>query len=353
MKIEVRKNELEFEIESEEDLYVVYLLLDRGDFLYGWTVREFRTRKNERGERKRIYVGIRVEAVEYHAFRGNLRVRGVIVEAPEWFNGIKGSYHTIELIRGVKYRLVKSEGVDTVFLNRLLELFSKSAIRVLLISVGDEETAIALCRVFGIDVLTTINNRYLSGKLAETDRSRLFEKYAREIATHIKALVRPSDIDSIIIAGPQRVLDYTREILLEELKSFNKPIRTVLLSEGGLAGVYELQYLESDALKDVLRLEELKLVDKLFEHLARGKMDVALGLDEVKRALERGAVQTLLILDEYFKELGQEAKELIRQTLSIGASFAIIPEHTAAGQKLRGVGGIAALLRYELREEEY
>jgi len=351
VKVEVRKNELEFEIEGEEDLYLIYLLLDKGDLLYGWTLREFRTRKNEKGERKKIYVGIRVEAVEYHAFRGSLRVRGVIIEAPEWFDGIIGSYHTMELIRGVRYRLIKSEGVDIAFLNKLLNLFSRSAVKVLLLSVGDEETAIAICRVFGIDVLTVVSNRYLAGKLAETDRSRLFEKYAREVAAHTKVLVKPSDIDSIVIAGPQRVLDYTRDVLLEELRSYNKPVRTVILSEGGLAGIYELQYASSDVLKDVLRLEELKLVDKIFEHLARGKMDVVLGIDEVKRALEQGAVQTLLILDEYFKELGLEAKRLIKQTLATGADFAIIPEHTAAGQKLRGIGGIAALLRYELREE--
>ncbi len=351
MKIEIRKNELEFEIESEEDLYLVYLLLDKNDLLYGWTVREFRTRKSERGERKRIYVGIRVETVEYHAFRGSLRVRGVIIEAPEWFDGIRGSYHTMELIRGVRYRLVKPEGVDRYFLEKILELFSRSAVKVMILSVGDEETAIAMCRMFGIDVLTTVTNRYLSGKYAETERTKLLEKYAREVATHAKALVKPSDIDSIIIAGPSRLLDYMQDVLMEELRSYARPIRTVTLSEGGLAGIFELQHAAPEALKDVLRLEELKLVDKLFEHLAKGKMDVALGLEEVKRALDRGAVQTLLIVDEYFKELGQEAKSLVRQALSTGANFAIIPQHTAAGQKLRGIGGVGALLRYELRDE--
>lgn len=352
MKIEVHKNTIEFEIESEEDLYVLYLLIDKGDLLYGWTTREFKTRKHEKGERKKIYIGLRVETLEYHAFRGSLRVRGVIIEAPEWFDGIIGSHHTMELIRGVKYRLVKSENFDIVTLQRVLDLFSRSHARALIISVGDEETTIANCRVFGIEVVTSIVNRHVTGKAAEVDRSKQFEKYAEDIVRQVKALVKPSDIDYIVIAGPSRVLDYVKETLVEGLKSLGKPIKVVQLSEGGLAGIYELQTYASDALADILRLHELKLVDEIFDRLARGRGDVAIGIDEVKKALEQGAVQHLLIIDELYKELGPEIKELVNTLVRTGAGLVIVPSFTNAADKLRGLGGIAALLRYELFREE-
>ncbi len=348
MKIEIHKNTIEFEIESEEDLYVLYLLIDKGDLLYGWTVREFKTRKHERGERKKIYIGLRVETLEYHAFRGSLRVRGVIIEAPEWFDGIIGSHHTMELIKGVKYRLVKGEDFDMLTFNKILEVFSKGHAKALIISVGDEEATVASCRVFGIDVLTSITNRYLTGKYADTDRSKQLEKYADDIVRHVKALIKPSDVDYIILAGPQRVLDYVKDIIVEGLKSLNKPIRVVQLSEGGLAGIYELQTYASDALAEVLRLHELKLVDEIFERLARGRGDVAIGLDEVRQAVEQGAVQHLLILDEVYKELGPEIKKLVTTLIRTGGSLVIVPSFTNAADKLRGLGGIAAILRYEL-----
>ncbi len=352
MKIEVHKNTIEFEIESEEDLYVLYLLIDKGDLLYGWTTREFRTRKHEKGERKKIYVGLRVETLEYHAFRGCLRVRGVIVEAPEWFDGIIGSHHTMELIRGVRYRLVKSESFDITLLQKVLDLFSRSHARALIVSIGDEETTIAHCRVFGIEVVTSIVNRHVTGKAAEADRSKQFEKYAEDIVRQVKALVKPSDIDYVVIAGPSRVLDYVKDLVMEGLKSLNKPIKVVQLSEGGLAGIYELQTYASDALADILRFHELKLVDEVFDKLARGRGDVAIGIEEVKKALEQGAVQHLLITDELYKELGPEIRELVSMLVRTGAGLVIVPSFTNAADKLRGLGGIAALLRYELFREE-
>lgn len=143
MKLNFGRDFLDFVVEGEDDLYVVYLLIDPGDVIYGWTVREFRAREGGRGERVRIYVGLRVEGLEYHAFRGTLRVRGILIEVPEWFEGAKGSHHTMELAYGLEYRLVKPNGVDREFVSKVLEMFSGASVSVLLVSVSMEEVAVA------------------------------------------------------------------------------------------------------------------------------------------------------------------------------------------------------------------
>ncbi|MFB6470647.1 MAG: hypothetical protein TU36_005380 [Vulcanisaeta sp. AZ3] len=148
---------VDFVVEGDDDLYVVYLIVDRGDLLYGWTVREFRGSSGERGERVRVYVGLRVESLEFHAFRGSLRIGGVLVDVPEWFEGAKGSHHTMELMRGLEYRLVKSGGVDRELIGRILELFSGASVRVLLVSVSMEEVSVALIRRFGVEVLGSVS----------------------------------------------------------------------------------------------------------------------------------------------------------------------------------------------------
>ncbi len=349
MKYSINKNIIEFEIEREEDLYILYLIIDKDDLLYGWTVREFKTRKHEKGERRKIYICLKVEALEYHAFRGNLRVRGIILEAPEWFDGIIGSHHTMELIRGIRYRLVK-QSIDVEYVKKILDMFSKGHARALLISINEDETTIAIVKMFGIDILTTIYNKYISGKQVSSDRRRQFEKYVEDIVKIVKSIVKPEDIDYIIIAAPTRVLDYIQEDIREGLKSMNKPIRVVNVSEGGLAGIYEIQNEHPEALSDILRLHELKLVDEIFERLVKGRTDVAIGIEEVSKALEKGAVDKLLITDEYFKESGIEIKNLINILIKSGGTLTLIPTYTNAGEKLRGIGGIAALLRYELGE---
>ncbi|NPA70911.1 MAG: pelota family protein [Crenarchaeota archaeon] len=351
MKYDISKNVIEFEVEREEDLYVLYLIIDKGDLLYGWTVREFKTRKHEKGERRKIYICLKVEGLEYHAFRGSLRIRGVILEAPEWFDGIIGSHHTIEIIRGIRYKLVK-ESLDMEYVRQILNMFSKGHARALIISIGDEETTIAIAKMFGIDILASVQNKYSTSKAVDSDRRTQLEKYATEVVKQVKNMVRQDDFDYIIIAGPQRVLDYVKDVLTEGLKIFNKPMRTVYLSEGGLAGIYEIQNMAPDVLSEVLRLHELKYVDEIFERLVRGRTDVAIGVEEVERALEKGAVDRMLILDEYFKERGEEMKRLVSQLVKTGGSLIIVPSATSAGDKLRGLGGVAALLRYELSEQE-
>ncbi len=351
MKYEISKNVIEFEVEREEDLYILYLIIDRGDLLYGWTVREFKTRKHEKGERRKIYICLRVEGIEYHAFRGSLRVRGVILEAPEWFDGIIGSHHTIEIIRGIKYKLVKEE-VDIDYVRQILNMFSRGHARALIISIGDEEATIAIAKMFGIEILASIQNRYSTSKAVDSDRRSQLEKYATEVVKQVRSMVSPEDFDYIIIAGPQRVLDYAKDVLTEGLRMFNRPTRIVYLSEGGLAGIYEIQNAAPDVLSEVLRLHELKYVDEIFERLVHGRTDVAIGIEEVERALERGAVERMLILDEYFKERGEDMKRLVSQLLRTGGSLTIVPSSTSAGDKLKGLGGVAALLRYELSEQE-
>ncbi|NPA99914.1 MAG: pelota family protein [Crenarchaeota archaeon] len=351
MRYEISRNIIEFEVEREEDLYILYLIIDKGDLLYGWTVREFKTRKHEKGERRKIYICLKVEGLEYHAFRGSLRVRGVILEAPEWFDGIIGSHHTIEIIRGIRYRLVKEE-LDIEYVKKILETFSKGHARALIISIGDEETTIAIAKMFGIEILASVQNRYSTSKAVDTDRRTQLEKYAMEVVKQVKNMVRPDDIDYIIVAGPQRVLDYVKDVVVDSLRTFNRPMRTVYISEGGLAGIYEIQNATPEVLSDVLRLHELKYVDEIFERLVHGRADVAIGIEEVSKALERGAVDRMLILDEYFKERGEDVRRLVSQLVKTGGSLTIVPSATSAGDKLRGLGGVAALLRYELSEQE-
>ncbi len=349
MKYSITKNIIEFEIEREEDLYVLYLIIDKEDLLYGWTVREFKTRKHEKGERKRIYICLKVETLEYHAFRGSLRVRGIILEAPEWFDGIIGSHHTMELIRGVKYRLVK-QSVDVEYIKRILELFSKSHARALIVSINEDEATIAIAKVFGIEILTTIFNKYLTGKQAALDRRKQFEKYVEDVIKIVKSILKPEEVNYIVVVAPPRVLDYIQDILRENLRDLGRPCKISQVSEGGLAGIYEIQNTNPEILEDVLRLHELKLVDEVFERLVKGRLDVAIGTEEVLRAIERGAVDTLLILDEHFKEYGLEIKTLISNLIKTGGKLVLIPSFTNAGEKLRGLGGIAALLRYEISE---
>lgn len=67
MRIEYGRDYVDLTPEFDEDLFILYLIINEGDVIYSWTVREIRGKEGgERGgEREKVYLGLRVIDVEY------------------------------------------------------------------------------------------------------------------------------------------------------------------------------------------------------------------------------------------------------------------------------------------------
>ena len=85
------------------------------------------------------------------------------------------------------------------------------------------------------------------------------------------------------------------------------------------------------------------MVEKFIEKLEKDEA-VTYGLDHVSKAVELGAVDTVLISDKLVKE----NQELLKNTENNGGTVRIISSEHEAGEKLFNMGGIAAILRYKL-----
>ncbi len=104
-----------------------------------------------------------------------------------------------------------------------------------------------------------------------------------------------------------------------------------------------------DRSQDVLAKEEIagekEIVDKFFKLLAKKPGIISYGLDEVKKNLKMGTVETVLIseaLDEnVIEEIEKKADEF-------GTEIKIISVETKEGIQLREFGKIGAILRYEV-----
>jgi len=77
--------------------------------------------------------------------------------------------------------------------------------------------------------------------------------------------------------------------------------------------------------------------------LAKNSDKVAYGFNDVKKALEYGAVEKLLVSEESAQI--EEIEELASKT---GAAFFLISVETKEGMQLKELGGVAAILRYKI-----
>ncbi|MCK4718568.1 MAG: mRNA surveillance protein pelota, partial [Thermoplasmata archaeon] len=83
-------------IETADDLWHLFNVLEVGDTIFGLTYRREEQRADairpERGEKKRMWLGIQLEDFQFREFTDGLRVKGVIVEGPQ----DHGQHHSIE-----------------------------------------------------------------------------------------------------------------------------------------------------------------------------------------------------------------------------------------------------------------
>jgi protein pelota len=99
-------------------------------------------------------------------------------------------------------------------------------------------------------------------------------------------------------------------------------------------------------------MRDSRLVDELLSRLASKPNLVAYGKDEVALAVERGAVDSILVSERLFKEITPEQRkdvELIcKKAESYGGKVFFIGGEHEKGRQLIGLGSVAALLRFPI-----
>jgi peptide chain release factor subunit 1 len=91
---------------------------------------------------------------------------------------------------------------------------------------------------------------------------------------------------------------------------------------------------------------EKKVLEKFFETLGE-KPDLAYYKEkDVRRALEYGAVEVLILSKKFDKKI---SKELIEMAENIGSRIEIVSIDTTEGEQFNNLSGVGAILRYKIQ----
>ncbi|RLE79576.1 MAG: hypothetical protein DRJ36_03185, partial [Thermoprotei archaeon] len=241
-ELDLKRSKVVVVPESTDDLYRLSLILERDDLVYAWTLRTLRISDGlteRRGERVKAYIGIRLEKVEFQEFSEKLRVHGVVIEAPDFLHA-QGSHHTHIIEPGKEVLIVKKSRFKRYQLKLLEERGRNWA---LILSVGEDETAISVLRDQGVEVLLTIHRS--KGDIKTSIRERYYD-YLSEVARKSLEILsrRELGVETLIVASTPLLLKWFREELnrtvLPQVRGKGYTIYEVEVSEGGIAGVYEL-----------------------------------------------------------------------------------------------------------------
>jgi len=356
LALDLKQGAAKLAIENVDDLWHLYNLVRKEDLVYARTTREIKPTKEGgrpvKGERRSLTLGIRVNDVLFDKNSNRLRIRGLAIEAPEKYKGIKGSFHTLSLTTNDTLRLVKQawKGHE---LKRIKSACRIKAPPIIIISIDDEEACIGILGHFNVDVKFEERLR-LPGKREVDKRRDAVKKYFSKVS-HAFQEVWKSTKGRVVIVGPGFIKKDLANYFRDNLRLQPTPnITLAFTGSAGISGINEA--LRSGVLLRVMKenrvLQEISLVKRFFANLTSDSRTATYGVDEVEKAAVHGAVDTLIVVDIHLRESPEQERwrleEAIREVEKRRGKLVVISSEHEGGENIMSLGGVAAILRFAI-----
>ena len=334
LEFDEKKGLMRLHVEDEDDLWVIHLILEKGDRVIAKTTRDVSLGKESR--RIPMTVELQVDHTEFQEYTTRLRIHGIILDAPEKF-GIKGAHHTINLDVGDDIIIIKDKWTEFA-LNKIKRQVEKVN-KILIALVDFDEYLIAVPMEQGVRILA---EKTLPSPNKEDEN--IIEENAEEVANEIKSFYQSLHAEVLILAGPGPF----KELVAKKLG--NMKIYIDSISTANRSGLHEI--LRRDIIDQVYRdyeiAKQVKVVEKIMENLAKNTGLIAYGLDEVKRGDEYGAVDTLLITEDLLSQNREQIDQILEDVEKKRGKVLIVPKDSPVYYQVKSLTGIVALLRFKI-----
>lgn len=338
-------------VENADDIWHLSNIVteDGGTIATMRTVRKVKTDfGGERSESDKVAVtlSISVEKAEYHPFSGALRISGKVASENDLVP--KGAYHTFSVEPGETVKLEKRGGFSPLDWERVRKA-REAQPKILILLIDRDEANFALVSGEGINWLSSFESS-LPPKTEKGEYEASMKEYFSRVFSALENFSKRAD--SVIVAGPgnakENFSDYAGNRAKFSLASASSATRAALkdLLEGEGKRILEETSIG----------RETGIVDSVFARLAKSPGRVSYGLAQVREASVKGAVESLVIAEGLIKKSRLEGnfpvlEEAIKSVEDSGGAVYVVSETHEAGQKIAGLGGVAAILRYELFPE--
>jgi peptide chain release factor subunit 1 len=174
----------------------------------------------------------------------------------------------------------------------------------------------------------------------------LTKEFYKRIADDVKKIFFDMPkLKGILIGGPIPTKDEFVEGKYLTTQLSEKIIGLKDLGDTSESGLKELVEKSQDILASQEIVYEKKIMKMFFEHLGEKPEIVAYKKNDVKKALEYGAVEILFLSKDLDKSLIRDLKNLAKNT---GSKIEIVSTDTEEGKQFYNLSGIGAILRFKV-----
>lgn len=365
--------------QDKEDLWQLYNLIQKGDEIELSTYRNVKKSTSGGGneikdkgktDRKFITLKLAVESIDYAPSDESMRIRGKTTEQNEYVPN--QSYHTAEVQLNKSLKLTKNEWDDLSYqiIINASSIEKKAEVGAIIM----EEGVAHLCLV--TENMTVLRNK-IEKSIPKKNRrdggggnhDKALEKYLDLVQSTMQRNFDLEKLKVIILASPgftasslyKNIIDHTikddDKLILKNKSKF----LVVHSSTGYLQGLEEILKDSSvqKKLNDTKFAKEVIIFDSFQKSLNDEDNKAWYGPDEVRKAVELGAVKYFMITDTLFRSddisIRKHYIKLSEEVKDQGGEVLIFSSLHESGEQLNQLTGVAVITKYptpELDEDD-
>lgn len=355
--------------EQPEDMWHAYNTIQVGDQIKATTLRRV-TNQSATGstssQKVRAKLTVSVVKMDFDSLASELHINGTVCEENQYVK--MGAFHTIDLELHRNFTLAKREW-DSIALDRI-ELACNPAKTAEIGAVVLQEGLAHICL---LTEYMTINRLRIEQAVprkargSSTAHEKGLDRFYDTVYEGMKKHFFEDDrLKAVLVASPGFVGDgllkkVMRQATLEDRKDIirAKPkILQIHCSSGHLFSLNEV--LKSpevlNQLSDTKFAKESQVLEKFYKMMNDDEMRAWYGPDHVAKAVDAGAVGTLLVTDALFRSDDLKTRKkyvaLVDDVRKAGAEVLVFSSLHESGKQLSQLGEIAAILTIPLSEED-
>jgi protein pelota len=346
LQSDFKKGTVKIKLDNPEDIWYLNQIIDQGDLVKGKTTRKIKIGEGENAKvaKKTLNLMIEAETIDFGSSGDTLRINGKVKVGPE--DVPRDSYHTITLEENSEFTLQKIKWLE--YQKKKLTEATEKKYNHLICLLDREEALLALTKNSGYDILTRVKGEVPK----KAQKVEIKKDFSQELIRIIEMYAERYKLSTIILASPA----FYKEDLLKKITNAELKKKIILATCSAVDESSLDEITKSPGVAEALKFSRLRkeslILNELLTEISKDALAVY-GWNEVKKAVDVGAISKLLITDEFIKqkklnENFTELNQLMKNVDSLQGEIHILSSKNEPGKKLDGLSGIAAILRYKI-----
>lgn len=349
--------------EDADDLFTIRRVIEKDDHVISVTSRVIKQvneySRPDKGDRVKIRVALNVEKIGLDSLVDRLRISGTILNTD---NDLvpRGAHHSFTIQIGDPITIDKGREWQASEIAILKRSIGNRGATFILVAIDNREAAVAKLSGTHLNIIQNIYSGYSGKRYPQYSVHSRHETFLEDIAKTIKSLdIARSDNSSkgsevrILLFGPGETKRNLYNFLLADKPAFGGERLSIVngVDVAGEDGI--LVFVRSDPAKDVMSTSKIiavsKIIDEIMRQVRKGITKYAMGIKEVSNAASIGAIESLAFSDSIFSNADEDMIiQLLNKVEKQGANTYAVDSSTDMGLRVSSLGGIIALLRYQL-----